>query len=95
MTQTLTVTETKARLSELVAAVETTQEHVEITRNGEPAAVLVSYAELAALRETVAVLSDPRAVEDIRQGEEDMQAGRTTNAEDIRTSMLSRRANSA
>jgi antitoxin YefM len=58
MTQTLTVTDAKARLSELVSAVATTQDQVEITRNGEPAAVLISHVEIAALRSTIAVLSD-------------------------------------
>ncbi len=87
----MTVTDAKARLSELVAAVTNTHDHVEITRNGEPAAVLISYAEMAALRETIAVLSDPQAVDDIRQAEEDLRAGRTVNAEELRTSMLARR----
>ncbi len=87
----MTVTDAKARLSELVAAVASTHDHVEITRNGEPAAVLISYAEMAALRETIAILSDPQAVDDIRQAEEDLRTGRTVNAEELRTSMLARR----
>jgi len=91
MSQTMTVTDVKARLSELVAMVERTQDHVDITRNGEPAAVLVSYAERTALRETIAILSDPRAVEDIRQAEADIAAGTTTNADDLHAAMLARR----
>jgi antitoxin YefM len=91
MSETITVTDAKARLSELVAAVAATQDHIEITRNGEPAAVLVSHAEIAALRETIAILSDPLAVEDIRQAEQDILAGRTVKAEGIRDSMFSRR----
>jgi antitoxin YefM len=91
MSQTITVTDAKARLSELVAAVAATQEHVDITRNGEPAAVLVSYAELAALRQTIAILSDPGAVEDIRQAEADVLAGHTVNADQLREAMLTRR----
>ena len=91
MARTMTVTDAKARLSELVAAVATTQDHIEITRNGEPAAVLVSHTELAALRETIAVLSDARAVEDIRDAEEDVLAGRTVDASELRGTMLARR----
>lgn len=91
MSEMMTVTDAKARLSELVAAVASTHDHVEITRNGEPAAVLISYAEMAALRETIAILSDPQAVDDIRQAEEDLRTGRTVNAEELRTSMLARR----
>ncbi|MBN1172841.1 MAG: type II toxin-antitoxin system Phd/YefM family antitoxin [Micromonosporaceae bacterium] len=91
MTQTVTVTDAKARLSELVATVAMTHEHVEITRNGEPAAVLVSTEELTALRETVAILSDPGAVADLRESEEDIAAGRVTDAEDLRATMVARR----
>lgn len=92
MSYTLTVTDAKARLSELVAAVATTHDHVDITRNGEPAAVLVSHAELAALRETIAILSDPGAVEDIRQAEADILAGNTVRADELRDAMLARRS---
>lgn len=87
----MTVTDAKARLSELVAMVERTQEHIDITRNGEPAAVLVSHAELEALRETIAILSDAASVEDIRQAEVDIAAGDTVNAESLRESMQARR----
>lgn len=95
MSETMNVTEAKARLSELVAAVASTQEHVEITRNGKPAAVLVSHTEMTALRETIAILSDPGAVEDIRQAEADLLAGNTVPAEELRNSMLSRHAATA
>ncbi len=90
MSETLTVEDARARLSELVAAVALTQDHVDITRNGEPAAVLVSHAELAALRETIAVLSDPAAVADIREAEADVLAGQTVDAEHLRKAMTMR-----
>lgn len=93
MTQTMTVTDAKARLSELVALVERTQEHIDITRNGEPAAVLVSHAELEALRETIAILSDATLVAEVRQAEADIAAGDTVNAEDFREFMQARRSN--
>jgi prevent-host-death family protein len=91
MSQTMTVTDAKARLSELVALVEQTQEHIDITRNGEPAAVLVSHAELEALRETIAILSDATLVADIRQAEADIAAGNTVDAESLRESLQARR----
>lgn len=87
----MTVTDAKARLSELVAMVEQTQEHVDITRNGEPVAVLISHAELEALRETIAILSDPTFVEDIRQAQADIAGGSTMGAESLRASMQARR----
>ncbi|MGE5827455.1 MAG: type II toxin-antitoxin system Phd/YefM family antitoxin [Micromonosporaceae bacterium] len=90
MTQTMTVTDAKARLSELVAAVATTHDHIEITRNGEPAAILISTVELDSLRETIAILSDPVAVAQIRESEADIAAGRLIDAEDVRPALLAR-----
>ncbi|GAA1768246.1 type II toxin-antitoxin system Phd/YefM family antitoxin [Luedemannella helvata] len=95
MAQTLNVTDAKARLSELVAAVATTHDHVEITRNGEPAAVLVSMEEIRALRETVAILSDAAAIADIREAEEDIAAGRLVDASDLADVMRARRQGAA
>lgn len=53
--------------------------------------MLVSHAEIAALRETIAILSDPLALADIRQAEEDVRAGRTVHVDEVRDSILARR----
>ena len=95
MPRTVSVTDAKARLSELVAAVADTQERIDITRNGEPAAVLISPAELTAMRETIAILSDPQLVADIQEAEADVAAGRTVDAESIREAMVARKSRSA
>jgi hypothetical protein len=50
--------------------------------------LLVSHTELAALRETIAILSDPLAVQDVRQTEQEVLAGCTVNAEEIRDSSV-------
>lgn len=83
MSQVLNVTDAKARLSELVAGVITTHDHIEITRNGEPAAVLMSFSELQAMRETIALLMDREAVAQIAEAETDIAAGRLTDLEDM------------
>lgn len=56
-------------LSELVDRVEYQHERVVITRNGRDVAVLVSPDDLAALEETLSVLSDPEALADIREAD--------------------------
>lgn len=65
----------KAHLSQFVASVHNTHERVTITRNGEPAAVLMSPDDLASLEETIAVLSDAHAMADIREAEVAIDAG--------------------
>lgn len=44
-------------------------ERVVVTRNGRPAAVILSPDDLAQLQETIDVLSDPNALADIREAD--------------------------
>jgi len=64
----LSLSEAKMKLSALVDALQATDEEVLITRNGSPAAFLVSPAEFESLKETLAVRSDAALMEEIRKG---------------------------
>jgi prevent-host-death family protein len=66
--KTLPLSEVKMKLSALVDRVEATDEEVVITRNGRPAAILVSPDEYDSWKETVAVKSQPGLVDEIRNG---------------------------
>jgi len=57
----------KDRLSEYVDRVQRHHERVVITRNGTPAAVLISADDLEALEETLDVLSDRAGLAEIRE----------------------------
>jgi prevent-host-death family protein len=59
----------KDRLSEFVDRVEHEHDRVVITRNGTPAAVLISPDDLASLEETLEVLSDKTAIKELREAE--------------------------
>lgn len=61
MSEILPLAEVKARFSEVIDRVATTHDRVVVTRNGRPAAVVVSPDELDALEETLSILSDPDA----------------------------------
>lgn len=56
-------------LSEVVDRVENEHERVTVTRNGRPAAVLISPDDLAQLEETLEVLGDPEALAEIREAD--------------------------
>lgn len=71
------------RLSELVADVEKTHARVTITKHGHPAAVLISPEDLAAMEETLDVLSDPRALAAIREAEAELDRGEFTTGEEM------------
>ena len=70
MAQTLPIAEVKTRLPELMTGVEEREEEIIVTRKGKPAAVLVNYAEYERLKETLAVLSDPDLMRQIRNSQQ-------------------------
>jgi prevent-host-death family protein len=62
-------------LSEFVDRAEREHERVVVTRNGRPAAVLIGYEDLAALEETLEILSDPEAMAGIRESRGEVDRG--------------------
>lgn len=49
----------RARLAELVAALERNDTRILVTRDGTPAAVLIGVSELRSLEETIDILAEP------------------------------------
>jgi len=64
----LSVSEAKMKLSGLIDTVNATDEEIVITKNGRPAAVLVSPEGFESLKETVAVRSDSALMKEIKKG---------------------------
>jgi antitoxin YefM len=73
--ETLPLSHVKAHLSEIADRVEGQHDRVVVTRNGRPAAVLVSPEDLESLEETLAVLSDPQLMRQIRESEAELERG--------------------
>ncbi|MCL4446541.1 MAG: type II toxin-antitoxin system Phd/YefM family antitoxin [Actinobacteria bacterium] len=84
------------RLSELVSDVEKTHARVMITKHGHSAAVLISPEDLtrgshqrispedlAAMEETLDVLSDPQALAAIKEAEAEFDRGELTTGEEM------------
>ena len=65
----------KDRFSEFVDRVNREHERVVVTRNGRPAAVLISPDDLESLEETLELLSDAEAVRDLVQAESAVASG--------------------
>ncbi len=87
----LPLADARNRLSELVADVEKTHARVVITKHGHPAAVLLSPDDLAALEETLDVLSDPTALHEIRRAETEYETGGATEGAEMAQLMEERR----
>ena len=81
----------KDQFSEFVDRVQREHERVTITKNGRPAAVLMSIDDLESLEETLSILSDPSAIEGIHQGEAALAAGEYVEGADAARDLLHKR----
>ena len=66
--KTLSLSEAKMKLSALIESVKNTDEEVIITKNGSPAAVLISPDEYESWQETFAIRSDKELTAEIQSG---------------------------
>ncbi len=73
----------RTRLSEIVADAQTTHERFEITRNGRPAAVLVSADDYEAMKETIAVSADSELMQSVREGLAKLHTGDVLDEEGL------------
>jgi prevent-host-death family protein len=69
------VAEAKAKLSQIISSVHQTRDRVIITKNGVPAAVLISPDDLESLEETLAIQSDRSLMAEIAAGQAELKAG--------------------
>ena len=75
MSETLPLAQVKSRFSEMVDRVEHTHDRIVVTRNGRPAAVMISPDELASLEDTLELLSDPDAMRELAEARRSVAAG--------------------
>ena len=90
MSDTLPLAEVKAKLSEMVDRVEQQHDRITVTRNGRPAAVLMSPEDLASLEDTLDLLSNPTAMAEIAKARGEAKAGKTLSAEQLRAKYLAK-----
>jgi prevent-host-death family protein len=88
MSETLPLAQIKARLSEVVDKVEGQHERIILTRNGRPAAVQISPEDLEALEDTLDLLSDPKAREEIEGAREEIAADQGIDIEELKRRYL-------
>ena len=88
MSETRSLADVKAHLSEIIDLVESEHERVVITRNGKPAAVILSPDDLEILEETLAILSAPGALREIQESEREIERGEFLTAAELRAKYL-------
>jgi len=71
--KTLSLSEAKMKLSGLIESLRVTDEEIVITKNGAPAAVLISPDEFESWKETISIRSDSSLMGEIRKGLKDLK----------------------
>jgi len=81
--RTLSLSEAKMKLSGLVETVNATDEEIVITKNGRPAAVLVSPDEFESWKETIYIKSSQSLMADIKKGLKDIRKAKNYTLEEL------------
>ena len=84
MSETLPLARVKSRFSEMVDRVEHTHDRIVVTRNGRPAAVMISPEELTSLEDTLELLSDPEAMRELDEARRAVSEGDYITGEELR-----------
>ncbi len=90
MSDTMPLAEVKAKFSEMIDRVEAQHDRITVTRNGRPAAVLMSPEDLASLEDTLDLLSNPNAIVEIERARNEVAAGDSLTAAELATKYLNR-----
>ena len=86
----LPFTDARNRLSDLIDEVARTHDRIEITRHGHPVAVLISPDDLAAIEETLEILSNRETMRQLAESEAAIEAGDVLDADELATLMAKR-----
>ena len=84
MNNTIPISEARANLPKLVENADTLSRKTLITVGGKVKAAIVNAKELELLEETLEILSDPKAMEAIKRGKEDIKKGKLIDWEDLK-----------
>ena len=81
--KSITTTEAKKRLLELIRDSDESFERYLITRNGEPKAVLMSVDDYEGWIETLELMNSDEAIKDIKKARKELDAGKGISFEKI------------
>jgi antitoxin YefM len=81
--KTYSISDARAKLSQLVEAVDEGFERVLFTKSGKAKAVLMSSEEFDSWMETLDILADRATMRKLRRAEQDVVAGKIVNRETV------------
>ena len=87
MITTMSLKELRPALPRVIARIDGKLDRYIVTKRGKPMIVMLSIEDYESLMETLDILADPKAMADLRKGEEDIRKGRTHSWAEIKASL--------
>ena len=87
MINTMSLKELRPGLPKVIARIDGRLDRYIVTKRGKPVIVMLSIEDYESLMETLDILADPKAMADLRKGEEDIRKGRTHSWAEIKASL--------
>ena len=87
MINTVSLKELRPELPKVIARIDGKLDRYIVTKRGKPVIVMLSIEDYESLMETLDILADPKAMADLRKGEEDIRKGRTHSWSEIKASL--------
>jgi antitoxin YefM len=88
--KTMSLAAAKTRFSALVDEAVTTHEQITVTRNGEPAVVVLSVEDFESLVETLAILQNPADRAEFERARQEADEGDVIDEEEMASLMRER-----
>ena len=87
MINTMSLKELRPELPKVIARIDGKLDRYIVTKRGKPVIVMLSVEDYESLMETLDILADPKAMADLRKGEDDIRKGRTHSWAEIKASL--------
>ena len=87
MITTMSLKELRPELPKVIAKIDGKMDRYIVTKRGKPVIVMLSIEDYESLMETLDILADPKAMADLRKGEDDIRKGRTHSWAEIKASL--------
>ena len=87
MITTMSLKKLRPELPKVIAKIDGKLDRYIVTKRGKPVIVMLSVEDYESLMETLDILADPKAMADLRKGEDDIRKGRTHSWAEIKASL--------
>ena len=87
MITTMSLKELRPELPKVIARIDGKLDRYIVTKRGKPVIVMLSVEDYESLMETLDILADPKAMAELRKGEDDIRKGRTHAWAEIKASL--------